>query len=96
MGKRPLLTEKELEEALLQLEGWKVEEDGKWLVRKRVFPSFMEAIAFVGKVAAIAEEHNHHPLIGIDYKRVTLRLTTWHSGGLTSLDVESALAYDRL
>ncbi len=96
MEKVPLLTEKELEEAGSELEGWKVEENGKWLVRGRVFPTFMDAIAFVGKVAAVAEEKNHHPLIGIDYKRVTLRLTTWHSGGLTALDVESAKAYDRL
>jgi len=95
LKKQPLLTEKELEEAMAGLEGWKVEEEGKWLVRKRVFPSFMEAIAFVNRVAAVAEEMNHHPLIGIDYKRVTLRLTTWHSGGLTALDVDSARAYDR-
>ena len=95
MAKYPLLTEKELEDAWPALEGWRLEEEGKWLVRSRVFPTFMEAIAFVDKVAVVAEEMNHHPLIGIDYKRVTLRLTTWHSGGLTSLDVESAQAYDR-
>ncbi|MFC4304178.1 4a-hydroxytetrahydrobiopterin dehydratase [Cohnella boryungensis] len=91
-----LLTEKEIREAMRRLEGWKTEEEGKWLVRTRMFPSFMEAVAFVNEVAAIAEEHNHHPLISIDYRRVTLRLTTWHSGGLTALDVRSAEAYNRL
>ncbi|QMV42312.1 4a-hydroxytetrahydrobiopterin dehydratase [Cohnella cholangitidis] len=96
MGKHPLLTEQELEAGLLGLADWKVEDDGKWLARKRLFPSFMEAISFVNQIAAIAEERNHHPFIGIDYRRVTVRLTTWNSGGLTSLDIDSAKAYDRL
>ena len=37
---------------------------------------------------------NHHPGIAIDYRRVTVKLTTWHAGGLTKLDVDSAEAYD--
>jgi len=96
MAKRPLLTEPETEEALRELEGWKLEEEGKRIVRTRIFPSFTEAVEFVNRVAAIAEALDHHPFIGIDYRRVTLRLTTWHSGGLTALDVESAKAYDAL
>jgi 4a-hydroxytetrahydrobiopterin dehydratase len=95
MGKHPLLNEAELEAGLLELTGWKVEE-GKWLVRKRMFETFPEAVSFVNKVAAIAEDMNHHPFIGIDYRKVTLRLTTWNSGGLTLLDINSAKAYDLL
>ena len=95
MSKHPLLSEEALEAGLLELTGWTVE-DGKWLVRKRLFGSFMEAVAFVNKVADIAEDMNHHPFIGIDFRRVTLRLTTWNSGGLTLLDIDSAKAYDRL
>jgi len=96
MDKYPLLTPEELKEGLKKLDGWKTEENGKWLVRTRMLPSFKEAVAFVNEVAAIAEAMNHHPFIGIDFRRVTLRLTTWHSGGLTRLDVESAQAYDRI
>ncbi len=96
MNRQPLLNEMELREGMLELTGWKVEEDGKWLVRKRMFPTFLDAIAFVNSVARIAEDMNHHPFIGIDFKRVTLRLTTWNSGGLTLLDIDSAKAYDRL
>ncbi|RED53178.1 4a-hydroxytetrahydrobiopterin dehydratase [Cohnella lupini] len=94
MGKHPLLSEQELEDGLRELGHWTIE-DGKWLIRKRLFPTFVEAVEFVNRVAAIAEEMNHHPFIGIDYRRVTLRLTTWNSGGLTSLDMDSAKAYDR-
>jgi len=93
MAKEPLLTGEELTEALRSLTGWTVEE-GR-LTRKYLFPAFPEAIAFVNKVADIAERMNHHPFISIDYRRVTLKLTTWHSGGITRLDIESASAYDK-
>jgi len=93
MAKEPLLTDEELAEALPSLNGWSVEE-GK-LTRKYLFPAFPDAIAFVNKVADIAERVNHHPFISIDYRRVTLKLVTWHSGGITKLDIESANAYDK-
>lgn len=96
MNRLPLLTEGELAASLGELPGWTIEEDGKWIVRKRLFPTFPDAIAFVNRVAVTAEEMNHHPFIGIDYRRVTLRLTSWNSGGLTMLDIDSAKAYDRL
>jgi 4a-hydroxytetrahydrobiopterin dehydratase len=94
MSRLPLLSEEEQQEELRSLVGWTIEE-GKWLSRKRMFPSFLEAIAFVNEVAAIAEDMNHHPFISIDYRKVTIRITTWHSGGLTMLDITSAHAYDQ-
>ena len=54
--------------------GWS-EDDGA-LEREFAFDSFPEAIAFVNAVARIAERENHHPWIGIDYRRVTLRWVT--------------------
>ncbi|MFD0672636.1 4a-hydroxytetrahydrobiopterin dehydratase [Cohnella sp. GCM10027633] len=95
MAKQPLLTEQELQDHLAGLEGWKLEENGKTITRKYLFPSFPEAVAFVNKVADIAEAQVHHPFISIDYRKVTLRLTTWYSGGLTMLDIHAAKAYDQ-
>jgi len=92
MGKEPLLNEEELAEGLGRLPGWSIEE-GK-LTKKYLFPAFTDAVAFVNRVAAVAERMNHHPFISLDYRRVTLKLTTWHSGGITRLDLESARAYD--
>lgn len=94
MPKHERLTEQELQEHLGELKGWKLEEDGRTIAKKVLFPSFPEAIAFVNKVADIAEAQVHHPFISIDYRKVTLRLTTWHSGGLTVLDIQAAKAYD--
>jgi 4a-hydroxytetrahydrobiopterin dehydratase len=52
--------------------------------------SFREAIAFVDRVADLAEEANHHPDIAISYRNVTLRWTTHSEGGITDRDRELA------
>ncbi|UUZ82311.1 4a-hydroxytetrahydrobiopterin dehydratase [Paenibacillus sp. P26] len=48
--------------------------------QKYRFPSFPAAVTFVNEAARIAEEMNHHPMIAIDFRVVTLRLTTWSAG----------------
>jgi 4a-hydroxytetrahydrobiopterin dehydratase len=53
-------------------------------------PSFAEAVAFVNRVADLAERENHHPDIAISYKQVTLRWTTHSAGGITDRDRELA------
>jgi 4a-hydroxytetrahydrobiopterin dehydratase len=68
--------------------GWD-EVDGA-LERTFELPSFAEAIAFVDRVAALAESENHHPDIAISYKNVTLRWTTHSAGGITDRDRELA------
>jgi 4a-hydroxytetrahydrobiopterin dehydratase len=88
------LNEAEIEQQLALCEGWK-REDGKWVVKKYRFRTFMDAVAFVNKIAEVSEQLNHHPLIAIDYKMVTLRLTTWSDGGLTNLDFKTAAAFDQ-
>jgi 4a-hydroxytetrahydrobiopterin dehydratase len=60
------------------------------LERTFELPSFPEAIAFVNRVAELAERENHHPDIAISYKKVTLRWTTHSAGGITERDRELA------
>ena len=68
--------------------GWETK-DGA-LEREFELGSFAEAIAFVNRVADLAESENHHPDIAISYKRVTLRWTTHSAGGITDRDREMA------
>lgn len=89
------LSDEQVAEQLLRVPGW-TRKDGKWIERKYRFSEFLQAIGFVNEVAETAEKLNHHPLISIDYKLVTLRLTTWSAGGLTDLDFTSAVEYDRI
>lgn len=84
----------EIDQALAALPGWKL--DGKFIVKKYRFREFMSGVAFVTKIAELSEEKNHHPFIAIDYKLVTLRLTSWNAGGLTDLDVALAEVYDEI
>ena len=69
--------------------GW-VEVDGA-LERTFELPSFPESVAFVNRVAELAELENHHPDVAISYTRVTLRWTTHSEGGITERDRELAV-----
>lgn len=82
------LTGEALEEAVAGLEGWKLE--GGELVRDAKFRDFVEAMAFVNRVAEAAETAGHHPDIDIRYNKVRLALVTHDAGGITSRDVEMA------
>ena len=66
------------------------------LERTFELPSFQEAIAFVNRVAELAEAENHHPDIAVSYRKVTLRWTTHSAGGITDRDRELAQRSDAL
>jgi len=60
-------------------------------VRDLRFPDFAAAMAYVNRVAALAEEVNHHPDILVHgWNNVRLTLSTHSVGGLTRADVEMA------
>ena len=73
---------------------WREENDA--LVRELEFASFPEAIAFVDRLAELAESENHHPDIDVRYRRVTVRWTTHSAGGITDRDRALAAATDPL
>ena len=75
-------------------DGWS-EVDGA-LERECVFDDFVGSIAFVNRVAELAESENHHPDIAISYNRVTLRWWTHTAGGVTDRDRELAERSGRL
>ena len=82
------LSNDEVDRALMQLKGWRREEGG---IRKRFRrPDFMDAIAFVNRVANLAEAANHHPDIDIRWRNVTLFMTTHEAGGISQRDLDLA------
>ncbi|MFC4619608.1 4a-hydroxytetrahydrobiopterin dehydratase [Camelliibacillus cellulosilyticus] len=85
----------EIANALQNLPDWSLEDD-KWLRKRFRFPAFLSGIAFVNDIARLSEDVNHHPLIAIDYKVVTLKLTSWHMKGVTDLDIELIQKYDQI
>jgi 4a-hydroxytetrahydrobiopterin dehydratase len=90
----PLLSEAEITASLPSLPEWR--RKGDELVRTIRCDTFREAIALVSRVADAAEAADHHPDIEINWRRVTFRLTTKASHGLTAKDVAMAATIDRL
>jgi 4a-hydroxytetrahydrobiopterin dehydratase len=75
---------------------------GEWrevdgaLERTFELASFADAIAFVTRVAELAEAENHHPDIAVAYRKVTLRWSTHSAGGITDRDRELAARSEAL
>jgi 4a-hydroxytetrahydrobiopterin dehydratase len=85
---------------MAQLEDDRIEEalrGGEWrregdaIVRDLKFDDFRQAIAFVNRVADVAEEANHHPdLLVHAWNKVRLTLSTHSEGGITQNDLDLA------
>ena len=74
---------------------WRREDEA--LVRDYEFKDFVAAMAFVNRVADVAEEVNHHPDILVhDWNQVRLTLTTHSAGKLTDNDHAMAQRIDGL
>jgi 4a-hydroxytetrahydrobiopterin dehydratase len=78
----------------MEPEGWN-EVDGA-LEREFRFGDFAEALAFVNRVAALAERENHHPDIAMHWNKVTLRWWTHTADAITDRDREMAAKTNEL
>jgi 4a-hydroxytetrahydrobiopterin dehydratase len=65
--------------------GWRIV-DGHHLEKEYKFPNFAEALAFVNRVGAIAEEMDHHPDIYLAWGKVRIQTWTHVANGLTQKD----------
>jgi 4a-hydroxytetrahydrobiopterin dehydratase len=82
------LSEHEIQQKLSSLPGWQMESGA--LQRKYAFKDFVEAMAFVNRLAELAETAGHHPDIDIRYNRVTVGLVTHDADGVTENDTKMA------
>ena len=74
---------------------WK-ETDNK-LMRTFEFKDFVEAFAFMTKVAFFAEKMNHHPTWSNTYNTVSIELSTHDAGNtVTEKDWDLAKKIDKL
>jgi len=89
-----LLSDIEIQRELGALHGWA--RRGHSLSKTYELPTFPAAIAFVNRVADVAENMNHHPDIDIRYTKITYHLSTHSAGGITRRDFALASAIDRV
>ena len=86
------LSETQLTTALKSLSGWSAE-NGE-ISKTYTFANFVAAVAFVNRLADLAESAAHHPDIDIRYNRVRITLTTHDDGGITDKDTGLAAQID--
>jgi 4a-hydroxytetrahydrobiopterin dehydratase len=89
----PALSAEQAASLLAGLPEWQI--SAGELVRTYKFEDFLAALAFVNRVAALAEKAGHHPDIDIRYNKVRLALVTHDAGGLTAKDFDLAAQADR-
>jgi 4a-hydroxytetrahydrobiopterin dehydratase len=85
---KSVLTAAEIDSFSRANPGWSLQ-DGK-LVREWIFKDFVAAMAFVNRIAVIAEVAGHHPDMDIRYNRVLLALVSHDAGGVTERDTAMA------
>ncbi|MDZ4763392.1 MAG: 4a-hydroxytetrahydrobiopterin dehydratase [Chloroflexota bacterium] len=95
MPKLVPLNEMEINARISQLSGWAREE----MILKKTYlmDTYMAGLAFASAVGTVCEAMDHHPMLLIGYKRVTVSFTTDDAGGtLTENDFNAAAAVDAL
>jgi 4a-hydroxytetrahydrobiopterin dehydratase len=70
--------------------------DEHQITRKFTFPDFQQALDFVNRVGAVAEEQGHHPDILLTWGKVEITLWTHAVNGLTESDFIMAAKIDRI
>jgi len=94
-GGVPSLTKEQYTPLLAQLKAWVVL-DACRLEKTFQFGNFSEALAFVNRVGAEAEENGHHPDVYLSWGLVRLVFYTHATKGLTESDFVMAAKCDAL
>ncbi len=94
LGVNMRLSTNQIQKQIKQLYGWSF---GNNEIKKQfIFKGFKEAMSFVNSVAGLAESADHHPDITINYRKVTLALTTHSEGGVTKKDFDLARSIENI
>jgi len=86
------LSEDQIQSRLEGLGAWSQTKDA--IQRTYQFDDFKQSMAFVNRVADLAEAAQHHPDILIRFNKVTLTLSTHDAGGITDKDFDLAAKAD--
>jgi 4a-hydroxytetrahydrobiopterin dehydratase len=90
-----MLDDRQIDAALSDLPGWG--RAGESLTKTYTLPGgFSAAVAWVARLAEIADRADHHPDVAISWNRVTVSWSTHSAGGITARDVEMAGRTDAL
>lgn len=91
-GGVPPLSPERIEDLLTVVDGWQAR-DGK-LTKSFRFPDFRAAMAFLNRVADVAEAEGHHPDFCVHYSRVDFTVWTHAIDGISENDFVLAAKID--
>ncbi|HTS36335.1 MAG TPA: 4a-hydroxytetrahydrobiopterin dehydratase [Candidatus Solibacter sp.] len=94
-GGIPPLKRHEMEQLHKSVPNWTVT-DEHHIQREFKFPDFKQALDFVNRVGAVAEEQGHHPDILLTWGKAAITLWTHSINGLSESDFIMAAKIDRL
>jgi 4a-hydroxytetrahydrobiopterin dehydratase len=94
-GGVPPIKGQELQSLLKSVPQWSAVNEHH-LTRRFKFPDFKQALDFVNRVGALAEEQGHHPDILLAWGKAEITLWTHKIDGLTESDFIMAAKIDRL
>ena len=94
----PPLSEAEIEDLMFHVPQWQtVEQDGILRLQSVFkFKNYAQSVEFTNRIAAIAEEEDHHPLMILEWDRVTVQWWTHVVKGLHQNDFIMAAKTDEI
>ena len=97
-GMRRALSAPEIVAKLVSIPGWMLDGDGAEVAIQKTFrfANFLETMSFVNAVAFIAERHDHHPEMMLQFGSCTVRFNTHDVNGISVTDIECAAEVDAL
>jgi pterin-4a-carbinolamine dehydratase len=87
-------TDAQITERLGSLQGWS--HGDKAIHRTYETDGWPITLMLVNALGFIAEAADHHPDLGVSYRRVTVTLSTHGAGGVTAKDFELAEKFDEV
>ena len=78
----------DIQYAISDLNGWEFKNDA--IHKIFTFESYLNSIAFINRLAEIAEENNHHPDMVVGWCKIDVAFTSHDQGGVTTACIDMA------
>ena len=85
------LSNSEIQYAISDLNGWEFKNNA--IHKIFTFESYLISIAFINRLAEIAEEKNHHPDMVVGWCKIDVAFTSHDQGGVTTACIDLSLIH---
>jgi len=82
------LSNSDIQYAISDLNGWEFKNNA--IHKIFIFESYLNSIAFVNRLAEIAEENNHHPDMVVGWCKIDVAFTSHDQGGVSTACIDMA------